>query len=78
MGKSRKTKKEKLQSKERRQKAEGFVIKDEWLTGSTPKAKTVKTPSDLKYFRTDLTKTLFLTMLVLAVELAIWQYLSRH
>jgi len=33
--------------------------------------------TDYRYFRADLTKTLRLTMLALALELALWLYLSR-
>lgn len=80
MSKTRKTKKDKVRSSARKERAEGFVIKKEWLeTGkNTQSAKSDLNPSIKKYLRTDLTKTLILTMLVLALELAIWQYLSRH
>ncbi len=80
MNKTRKTKKEKVRSSERKEKVEGFVIKEEWLKTDKPRsqAKLDLNPSEKKYFRADLTKTLILTMLVLALELAIWNYLSRH
>ncbi len=80
MSRQRKTKKEKIQSKERRQKSDGFVIKGDWLSvgEKKPVTKLDLDPSEKKYFMSDLTKTLLLTMLVLALELAIWNYLSRH
>ncbi len=80
MSRQRKTKKEKVQSKERKQRSEGFVIKEEWLgaVAKKPLASIESVPGENKFFKTDLTKTLLLTMLVLALELAIWNYLSRH
>ncbi len=80
MRKIRKTKKEKVRATERKVKTEGFVIKEEWLKTDKSRNQTrfELNPSGKNYFRTDLTKTLILTMLVLALELAIWQYLSRH
>ncbi|EKD52839.1 MAG: hypothetical protein ACD_61C00223G0006 [uncultured bacterium] len=80
MAKQRKTRKQKLMSHERQERREGFVIKDEWLTSGSkkPPVKVEFDPGEKKYFRSDLTKTGILTMLVLALELAIWSYLSRH
>ncbi|KKT73524.1 MAG: hypothetical protein UW68_C0007G0009 [Candidatus Collierbacteria bacterium GW2011_GWB1_44_6] len=78
MPKQRKTKKEKLRTTERKLKTEGFVIKDEWLKTKTEKKTVVLAAGEKKYFKADLTKTGILTMLVLALELAIWSYLSRH
>jgi hypothetical protein len=80
MAKQRKTRKQKLMSRERQERQEGFVIKDEWLTSGSkkPQAKVEFDPGEKKFFRSDLTKTGILTMLVLALELAIWSYLSRH
>lgn len=63
---------------QRKQVAAGFVVKGEWLKTETKKAVVEPTPVENKFFRADLTKTLILTMLVLALELAIWNYLSRH
>ena len=80
MGKQRKTKKEKLQSVERKEKAQGFVI-DQSLLKDSPKSVRKKTGlvlEEKRFFKADLTKTVILTMLVLALELAIWSYLSRH
>ena len=77
MQKPRKTKKEKVRSSQRSQQS-AFKVKEEWLSAGSkktqPSAETVK--SGTKYFRQDLTKTFVLTMLVLALELALWLYLS--
>ena len=78
MAKQRKTKKTKVRSLERRRVAQGFVVDESLLKAKTSKAKVESLPTDIKCFRADLTKTLILTMLVLALELAIWNYLSRH
>ncbi len=80
MSRQRKTKREKLQTQERKQRTEGFVIKDEWLSSDVKKPLALSVPDtgDRKFFKADLTKTLILTMLVVAFELALWQYLSRH
>ncbi len=72
--KMRRTKSQKLKTVERKA---GFQIKSEWL--KTPEAdknvsKEIKVDSG--YFKADLTKTFVLTMLVLALELALWHYLS--
>ena len=76
-GKTRRTKNQKLRTNERR---DGFTIKSEWLE-TKQKTKLISPKIDLKnnsFFRQDLTKTLVLTMLVLALELALWHYLSRQ
>jgi len=79
MAKQRKTKKTKVRSSERKLASGGFIIDEAILKTRLSKAKTVaSSPTDKKYFKADLTKTLLLTMLVLALELAIWNYLSRH
>jgi len=78
MPKQRKTKKEKLRTSEKNHNASGFVINDEWLKTKTEKRSIVLAPGEKKHFKADLTKTGILTMLVLALELAIWSYLSRH
>jgi signal transduction protein with GAF and PtsI domain len=74
-GKTRKTKTQKIKARERR---EGFAIKEEWLKSDKKAAENVKEMSTIEknFFRQDLTKTLVLTMLVLALELALWQYLT--
>ena len=75
-GKIRKTKNQKIKAQERR---EGFQIKSEWLKSPESIQRISKDiKSDNKYFRADLTKTFVLTMLVLALELALWHYLSRQ
>lgn len=74
--KTRKTKQQKLKTNERK---EGFQIKSEWLkTAEVSKNISKEIKVDNKYFRADLTKTFVLTMLVLALELALWHYLSRQ
>lgn len=74
--KTRKTKNQKLKTAERKQ---GFTIKSEWLkTGEVSKNISKEIKVDNKQFRADLTKTFVLTMLVLALELALWNYLSRR
>ena len=80
MTKLRKTKKEKLRSEIRRKENDTFAVKAEWLQTGTKKAKTVVVlgEPEKKFLRLDLTKTFLLSMLVLALELALWQYLSRH
>lgn len=50
--------------------------------GSIKGAKNKKGPikekvSEAKYFRSDLTKVIVLTMLALALEIALWLYLMR-
>ena len=80
MSKERRTKKEKVRTDLRKVEVSQFKIKNEWLVDNTKHVAnvTVLDPENRKYFRLDLTKTFFLTMLVLALELALWQYLSRH
>ena len=80
MSKVRKTRKEKIRSEQRKEEVNTFKIKNEWLVSNSIKTAdaTILGTEDKKYFRLDLTKTFFLTMLVLALELALWQYLSRH
>ncbi len=77
MPKPRRTKKAKIMTS-KRQEAQGFVIKDEWLKTGPKKMAPEVGVDENKSFKADLTKTLLLTMLVLALELAIWNYLSRH
>lgn len=73
--KQRKTKRQKIRTEERKA---GFVIKNEWLKTSGKATEVSREMSivDKNFFRRDLTKTLVLTMLVLALELALWQYLN--
>jgi hypothetical protein len=80
MSKNRKTKKEKIKSEQRKKEGEMFQVKEEWLKPGTKKDKVAVSISepDRRYLRLDLTKTFLLSMLVLALELALWQYLSRH
>lgn len=76
----RKTRKQKLRSEMRQKENEAFRVKAEWLQTGTKskKAITLYNEPEKKFLRLDLTKTLLLSMLVLALELALWQYLSRH
>ncbi len=69
-----------MRTEQRNSLSEGFMVKEEWLSTKTKSAKKeiALLPEEKKYFRADLTKTFFLTMLVVALELALWQYLSRH
>lgn len=80
MPKIRKTKKEKIRAEQRKAEVAQFTVKDEWLNTNTKKtvASTILNREGKKYFKLDLTKTFFLTMLVVALELALWQYLSKH
>lgn len=79
MPKKRKTKTQKIRSAERNRG--GFSIKSEWLKTSNGSKEdhnhTEEVIQNKRYFKADLTKTLVLTMLVLALELALWQYLTR-
>lgn len=80
MPKTRKTRKQKVRSEIRRKESEMFQVDEKWLeTGTKVSKKTVVLgEADRRYLRLDLTKTFLLSMLVLALELALWQYLSRH
>jgi hypothetical protein len=80
MSKPRKTRKEKIRSEKRMKENETFTVKAEWLQSGTKSAKkaVILGEPEKKYLRLDLTKTFLLSMLVLALELALWQYLSRH
>ncbi len=79
MSRQRKTKKQKLLSSQRKS-SEGFKLKQEWLVnkGKATVIEAKLNNSEKRYFRQDLTKTFVLTMLVLALELALWHYLSRQ
>jgi hypothetical protein len=76
----RKTRKEKIRSEIRQKEQETFAVKAEWLKTGTksPNRATALAEPERKYLRLDLTKTFLLSMLVLALELALWMYLSRH
>jgi len=64
MAKSRRTRKKKL----------AYTLPDLKVAPVRQKVEQVK----VEGITADLTKTAILTMLVLALELAIWSYLSRH
>lgn len=76
----RKTRKQKIRSEIRQKENETFKVEADWLkTGTKGTKKTVVLGEPgKKFLRLDLTKTFLLSMLVLALELALWQYLSRH
>ncbi|KKT67439.1 MAG: hypothetical protein UW60_C0006G0003 [Candidatus Woesebacteria bacterium GW2011_GWA2_44_33] len=62
MGVQRKTRREKIQTQERKQRLDAFVINDEWLTakGKRPMINSDLAKGENKFFRTDLTKTVIL------------------
>lgn len=71
MAKERKTRKEKIRS--------SFRINEKLLGAVKSQDKQMMTNRvENKYLQADLTKTLVLTMLVLALEVAVWQFLSKH
>lgn len=75
-GKPRRTKNQKLRTSERNA---GFVIREDLLMPKeriSPTLSRKMTQGEESFFKRDLTKTLVLTMLVLALELALWQYLT--
>lgn len=80
MPKHDKTRKEKIRSEARRKESELFSVDPAWLKSGTKTSKpTAMTEvSGKKYLNLDLTKTFLLSMLVLALEFALWKYLSRH
>jgi len=80
MSKNRKTRKEKIRSDMRRKESETFQVKEEWLNAETKNVKETVTlnETDRRFLKLDLTKTFFLSMLVLALEIALWQYFLRH
>jgi hypothetical protein len=80
MQKKKKTRKDKVRSQARRRQNELFQVSPEWLKTGTKSTVTANNldESGLKYLRLDLTKTFLLSMLVLALELGLWQYLSRR
>ena len=80
MPKNKKTRKEKIRTEMRKKEAESFHVKEEWLKTKKKNGGTVLRTGEFndKYLRLDLTKTFLLSMLVLALELGLWQYLSRR
>jgi len=76
--KKRKTREQKKKTQEKAN-AVLFEVKEEWLG----KGKKIARPSvknrqiGTNFLKADLTKTFVLTMLVLALELALWLYLSK-
>ncbi len=79
MADKRKTREQKIKSRKRAEEFQAYKVSSDWLIKSAESDNSVKLVSknELGFFKADLTKTLFLTMLVLAVELALWQLLSR-
>lgn len=78
MPKQRRTKRDKQRSSQKKPSTGGFVINEAWLKTKPQKKEIDELPVQKEIFKADLTKTLILTMLVLALELALWQYLLRH
>jgi len=81
MSKKRRTKKQKVRTQKRRtqQANSGFVISEKTL-GKTEKTRKIKESSsktENSFFRADLTKTLLVTMLALALELACWRFFLK-
>lgn len=81
MPKTRRTKKQKVATQNRRKHREitGFKVDVESLGLSKKTSKDVSGGKKRykSYLRVDLTKTIILTMLALALELALWHYLFR-
>lgn len=81
MSKKRKTKKQKIRTQKRRtqQTNSGFVIPEKTLskTKKTRKIKESSSKTENSFFRADLTKTLLVTMLALALELACWRFFLK-
>ena len=80
MSKKRKTRDQKIQSEKRMEKSATFKVNPEWIKKSDKSiiSSPIISNNELSFFKSDLTKTFLLSMLVLAVELALWQYLSRR
>lgn len=79
MAKKRRTKKQKIKAQERRtqQSNQGFVIPKSSLKTNKKKKKTATRTekNENEFLQADLTKTLLVTMLALALELACWRLL---
>lgn len=57
---------------------QGFAVSFSAMEGSKRVVTgSAKTDLNLKFFRSDLTKVAVLTMLALALEIALWRYLPR-
>lgn len=78
----KRTKKEKLRTQNRRQETNSNLYSiDPKILKSTDKSVNKQNESsvmDFSYMKLDLTKTLVLTMLVLALEIVIWKLLARQ
>ena len=81
MAKQRRTRKQKQKSRKNAQQGGNIGFKvdvDSLSLRVKPKENTKKIGKKYKsYLRVDLTKTVVLTMLALALELALWHYLFR-
>ncbi|MFZ2202440.1 MAG: hypothetical protein WAV56_03505 [Microgenomates group bacterium] len=74
----KRTRKQKERTSERLVRTGGFKVAFSSIDGSKIKQKPVKKGVvEAKYFRSDLTKVFLLTMLALALEIALWLYLAR-
>lgn len=78
----KRTKKEKLRTQNRRQETNSNLYSiDPKILKSNDKSVNKQNASsvmDFSYMKLDLTKTLVLTMLVLALEIVIWKLLARQ
>ncbi len=81
MSKNRRTKKQKQRTQNKRKQGEivGFKIDVEKLNLKENRSEKGKFTEKKyrSYLRVDLTKTIGITMLSLALELALWHYLSK-
>jgi len=81
MVKTRRTKKQKRQVQNRRGQGEivGFRVNVDKLGLGTNELKSTENANKIykSYLRVDLTKTIGLTMLVVALELALWHFAFR-
>ncbi|HLE49524.1 MAG TPA: hypothetical protein VI791_00070 [Patescibacteria group bacterium] len=74
----KRTRKQKVRTGQRLAGMGGFKVSFGAMDGSKTKEKAVKKEGvEAKYFRSDLTKVIVLTMLALALEIALWLYLAR-
>lgn len=80
MSKKRKTKAEKVKTTQRNELYASYSVNPN--TFAITEKKLVKSSifaeNDLKFFRADLTKTFIVSMLVVALELAMWLLINRR
>jgi len=72
-----KTREEKIRTQKRHDELGGFKVDPAWIKKTKPANEQPKLSTEgVVYLKSDLTKTFVLTMLVLAFELALWQWLK--